>query len=111
MIKELVIRAANETYDEPLVIPVSIPNGDQISRLAFSLHSQGKPYTGRALGWDVYYRPFKHGAPVGSSLSFTPACFIIGESSIWSVSFDWENGNEAPPLITTAGKIGQAMPV
>ncbi len=110
MIKELVIRQANEIYDEPLIIPVDIPDDDQITCLALSLHEKGKPYTGRVFGWDVYYRPGKPTAPIGSSLSFTPACFIIGESSIWSVSFDWENGNQAPPIITMAGEIAVKVP-
>lgn len=90
MIKEMIVRPTNEIYDEPLIIPVSIPSYTQVYDLAFSLHRQGQPYTGRAFGWDIQYWPAQE----------LPACFIIGESSIWSISFDWENGDEAPPIIT-----------
>ena len=92
MIKELIVRPVNEIYEEPLIIPVSIPTSEQIYDLAFTLHRQGKPYTGRAFGWDIQYWPAHE----------LPACFIIGESSVWSTSFDWENGDEAPPIITSA---------
>lgn len=55
MIKEMISRAANEIYDEPLIIPVSIPDYEQIYDLAFTLHRQGKGYRGRAFGWDIQY--------------------------------------------------------
>jgi len=90
MIKEMIVRPTNEIYEEPLIIPVSIPAYTEVYDLAFTLHHQGKPYIGRAFGWDIQYWPTQA----------LPACFIIGESSIWSIAFDWENGDEAPPIIT-----------
>ena len=77
MIIEMIVRPANEVYEDPLIIPVSIPPYEKIYDLAFTLHQQGKPYTGRAFGWDIQYWP----------KGKLPACFIIGESSIWSMSF------------------------
>ncbi len=92
MIKEMLVRAANDIYEDPLIIPVSIPAYEQIYDLAFTLHRQGKPYGGRAFGWDIQYWPARN----------LPACFIIGESTVWSMSFDWENGDDQPPIITSA---------
>lgn len=91
MIRELPVRPASEVYEKPLIAPLSIPSDQEIEALALRLHSEGQPVEDRAFGWDIYYSP----------AGVLPACFIIGDSRIWSVSYDWENGDEQPPYVSS----------
>ena len=100
MIKLAVIRKPDAVYDTPLIAPIYVPEIDAVAELAFALHSKGEAYQGRAFGWDVIYYPQRMEPPIASNSPFTPASFILGDSSVWSISFDWEHGNDAEPLIT-----------
>jgi hypothetical protein len=80
------------------VVPVLIPELDDVRRFAGELHARGKPWTGDAFGWPAEYQPERPEPPLESKLPFTPADFCIGESRIWFFSLMWEHGKGAPPV-------------
>jgi hypothetical protein len=99
MIAKAVVRKPNEIYDQPLVVPVCLPDLAEVRSLAERLHQKGEEYRGELGGWPVHYGPMHREALPGSSLPFTPATFMIGAFPVWAMSIDWENGQDADPLI------------
>ena len=84
--------------DYESVVPVLIPELDEVRRLAGELHARGESWTGDAFGWPAEYHAERPEPPLDSKLSFTPADFCIGESGIWFFSLMWEHGKDAPPV-------------
>jgi hypothetical protein len=80
------------------LVPVLIPDLDEVRRLARQLHAQGKQWSGEAFGWSAEYRAERSEPPLDSKLPFTPADFCIGESGVWFFSLMWEHGKDAPPV-------------
>lgn len=83
--------------DWPL-IPVLIPDLDEVRSLSEELHTRGEPWQGEAFGWSAEYNPEEPQPPLDSAMPFTPADFCIGESGIWFFSRQWEDGRDAPPV-------------
>jgi hypothetical protein len=79
------------------IVPVSIPELDDVRRFAAKLHAEEKPWTGDAFGWPAEYQPERPEPPLDSKLPFTPANFCIGESGVWFFSLMWEHGKDASP--------------
>ncbi len=79
------------------IVPVLIPELDDVRRFARELHAHGKAWTGEAFGWPAEYQPERPEPPLDSRLLFTPADFCIGESGVWFFSLMWEHGKDAPP--------------
>ena len=79
------------------IVPVTIPDLDEIRKFATKLHVEGKPWKGEVLGWQAEYNPERPESPLDSKMTFTPADFCSGESGIWFFSLTWEQGKEAPP--------------
>ena len=78
-------------------IPVSLPELDNIRRLARQLHDQNHPYEGEMWGWPVSYSPESAVPPLDSKMGFTPALFFIGVWPLWYVSISWDAGREEKP--------------
>ena len=79
------------------VVPIVVPDHQEVREFAERLHAQGQPWRGEAFGWSAEYNPERPEPPLESRMSFTPADFCIGESGIWFYSLMWERGrNEAP---------------
>jgi hypothetical protein len=100
MITKAIISAPTEIDGEPLIIPIALPDMDEVKDFALRLHKQGVEYKGEFAGWPVHYYPMRPKPLYGSSLSFTPAAFTIGRLVVWAMSLDWENGENADPLIS-----------
>ena len=83
-------------YDS--VVPVVIPELDEVRKFAAKLHAKSKHWQGEAFGWQAEYSPEKPEPPLDSKMTFTPADFCIGESNIWFFSMMWEYGKEAAPV-------------
>lgn len=84
--------------DYATIVPLSIPNLDEVRAFAAKLHAKGKAWKGEAFGWQAEYNPQRPEPPLESKLTFTPADFCIGESGIWFFSLMWEHGREAEPV-------------
>jgi hypothetical protein len=84
--------------DYESVVPILIPELDEVRRFAAELHARGESWTGDAFGWHAEYHPQQTEAPLDSKLRFTPADFSIGESGIWFFSLMWEHGKDAPSV-------------
>lgn len=69
---------------EPIV-PLAIPDVDEVKSIAIHLHSLGKLWKGELFGWSAEYRPENDRKPEDSRMTFTPADFWIGESGSGSV--------------------------
>ena len=80
------------------IVPVVIPNIEDIEGFAKALHIKGQYWIGEVFGWSAEYTPEKSEPPLDSKMTFTPADFCIGESGIWFYSLMWENGREAEPV-------------
>ncbi len=91
------VRISTESEHVALV-PLLIPDLDDVRGLADELHARGEPWTGEAFGWSAEYNPQRDEAPLDSAMSFTPADFCIGESGIWFFSRQWEYGRDALPV-------------
>ncbi|HNT76345.1 MAG TPA: hypothetical protein PKH77_15125 [Anaerolineae bacterium] len=96
----LMVKAKVKPYDEDYVsiVPLAIPNLDEVRAFAAQLHALGQPWHGEAFGWSAEYNPERSEAPLDSNMTFTPADFCIGESGIWFFSLMWEYGGEADPV-------------
>jgi len=99
MIAKAVVREPNELYKEPVIVPVALPDLDAVRKLAFALHAKRIEYKGEAFGWPVHYYPMQAEPPFESNATFTPATFIMGSWPVWSLSFDWEHGDDQEPLL------------
>jgi hypothetical protein len=80
------------------LIPVLIPDLEEVRAFSDELHSKGTAWTGEAFGWSAEYNPEQPEAPLDSNMTFTPADFCIGESGVWFFSRQWENGRTEPPV-------------
>ena len=80
------------------IVPVLIPDLDEVRRFANQLHATGQAWEGEAFGWAAEYSPQSSERPLDSKMTFTPADFCIGESGIWFFSMMWEHGQEALPV-------------
>ncbi len=102
MIRTKVKIHLGDVYDEighVPVIPISIPEMQDIKKLASTIHAQGKVYTGEGWGWTVNYMPEVQEPIKYSKMTFRPAVFTIGVHPIWFVSFTWERGKAQEPAI------------
>ncbi len=81
-----------------LIVPILIPDLDDVRELANRLHSDGKFWKGEAFGWPAEYNPEQPEPPLDSKMTFTPADFCIGESGIWFFSLMWEHGRQVEPV-------------
>jgi hypothetical protein len=92
-------RAKIKRHDDyAAIVPVAIPDLDEVREFAAQLHAKGKAWRGEAFGWHAEYNPERPERPLDSKMTFTPADFCIGESDIWFFSLMWENGNDAEPV-------------
>lgn len=80
------------------IVPVVVPDLDQVREFAAKLHAKGKTWKGEAFGWQAEYNPELPETPLDSRMTFTPADFCIGESGIWFFSLMWENGSNTVPV-------------
>ena len=83
---------------ESTLLPVIIPDFDEVRTLARLLHSAAKPWQGELLGWPAEYTPASRRKPIDSKMTFTPAEFWIGVSGIWFFSMMWEDGSHREPV-------------
>lgn len=81
--------------DHTSIIPIIIPDLDEVRKFAARLHAEGKPWQGEVFGWPAEYNPERPEPPLDSKMIFTPADFCIGESGIWFFSLMWEHGRDA----------------
>lgn len=95
----LTVRARVHVHgDEEPVIPIVIPDLDEVRGFAAVLHMAGKAWRGEAFGWQAEYNPEQTTPPLDSHMTYTPADFSIGESGIWFFSLLWEHGRDQPPV-------------
>ncbi len=88
-----------ETHDnDAAIVPVMVPDLDEVRKFAAKLHLKKKAWRGEAFGWQAEYNPERLERPLASKMTFTPADFCIGESGIWFFSLMWENGGNAKPV-------------
>jgi len=99
MIQKVMIRHPSDSYDKPVIIPVYMPEFDDIRRLAEELHALNQPYEGEYQGWPVSYQPADTEPPTEDWVVPLWSNFQIGVWPIWSVAFDWEDGDDQPPNI------------
>ena len=89
-------KAKIKTHDDyAAIVPVAIPDLDEVREFAAKLHAKAKAWKGEAFGWEAEYNPERPEPPLDSKMTFTPADFCIGESGIWFFSLMWENGSDA----------------
>jgi hypothetical protein len=89
----------NIRRDDQAIIPVTVPDIDEIRRFADELHARNVEFDDEVWGWPVHYDPELPEPPVDSRLSFTPASFWIGVWPIWYVSLTWEYGRGREPHV------------
>lgn len=80
------------------IVPIVIPDLDEVRKCAAKLHMTGRPWKGEAFGWPTEYNPERPEPPLDSRMTFTPADFCIGESDIWFFSLMWEHGRDSEPV-------------
>jgi hypothetical protein len=80
------------------VVPITIPDLDDIRQFAGKLHAVGETWAGEVFGWSAEYNPERPEPPLDSNMTFTPADFSIGESGIWFFSMMWEHGRSNDPV-------------
>ena len=92
-------KAKIKTHDDyAAIVPVAIPDLDEVRNFAAKLHAKGKAWKGEAFGWQAEYNPEQPEPPLDSKMTFTPADFCIGESGIWFFSLMWEHGSDQAPV-------------
>jgi len=92
------IRMHAQNGEHAPIVPVVIPDVEEVKTFASDLHAKGQVWNGEAFGWPAEYNPEKADPPLDSKMTFTPADFCIGESGIWFYSLMWENGKESEPV-------------
>ena len=92
------IRIQTQNGERAPIVPVVVPNTDDVVEFAKKLHDKGQVWVGEAFGWPAEYNPEKSDPPLDSKMTFTPADFCIGESGIWFYSLMWENGKAEEPV-------------
>jgi hypothetical protein len=80
------------------ILPVAIPDLQEVRAFAKTMHAAGKNWKGEYLGWQAEYTPSASEKPLDSNMQFTPADFWIGESGIWFFSLMWEHGKDKEPI-------------
>ncbi len=80
------------------ILPLAVPDVNEVKAFAKHLHSLGKHWQGEIFGWQAEYTPERRKKPIGSKMKFTPADFWIGESGIWFYSVMWEHGKSKGPV-------------
>jgi hypothetical protein len=80
------------------VVPIAVPDRQEVRAFAERLRDRGLPWKGEAFGWSAEYNPQRPAPPLDSKTSFTPADFCIGESGIRFCSLMWERGQDEPPV-------------
>lgn len=80
------------------ILPVAIPDLQEVRAFAKTLHAAEKYWKGEFLGWQAEYTPGSNEKPLDSNMQFTPADFWIGESGIWFFSLMWEHGKNKEPV-------------
>jgi len=80
------------------ILPLSIPNLDEVRSFSNHLHVIGKHWQGVIFGWSSEYTPERRHKPVDSKMNFTPAEFWIGESGIWFFSRMREQRKDKEPV-------------
>ncbi len=80
------------------IVPIVIPELDEVRAFAATVHAAGKPWKGEVFGWPAEYTAERPEPPLESKMTFTPADFCIGESGIWFFSLMWERGRDAEPV-------------
>ncbi|HEY84585.1 MAG TPA: hypothetical protein G4N96_05695 [Chloroflexi bacterium] len=80
------------------IVPVVIPELDEVRTFAAKLHTKGVFWQGEAFGWPAEYNPESSTPPLDSKMAFTPADFCIGENGIWFFSLMWEYGKDEKPV-------------
>jgi hypothetical protein len=94
-----IAKAKIKTLDDyAAIVPLAIPNLDEVRKFAAKLHAKRKAWQGEAFGWQAEYNPQRAEPPLNSKMTFTPADFCIGESGIWFFSLMWERGRDAKPV-------------
>ncbi len=83
--------------DYAAIVPLVIPELNEVRGFAARLHAEGKPWHCEAFGWPAEYNPERSEPPLDSKMTFTPADFCIGESGIWFFSLMWERGRDQEP--------------
>jgi hypothetical protein len=95
----LTVRARIQTYSEIApVVPIVIPDLDEVRKFAKKLHAAGRTWAGEVFGWSAEYSPERPEPPLDSKMTFTPADFSVGESGIWFFSMMWEHGRDKDPV-------------
>ncbi len=95
----VMVRARLQFHTDPApIIPILVPELNEVRAFAFKTHAEGKPWQGEAYGWSAEYNPEQAEAPLESKMTFTPADFSIGESGIWFYSLMWEHGRDKEPV-------------
>lgn len=84
--------------NDAAIVPVMVPDLDEVRRIAATLHVNKKAWKGDAFSWQTEYNPERSEQPLASKMTFTPADFCIGESGIWFFSLMWEKGSNAKPV-------------
>jgi len=80
------------------ILPLAVPDLNEVRSFAKHLHSLGKHWKGEIFGWPAEYTPQSDQRPLASNMTFTPADFWIGESGIWFFSLMWEQGKDKEPV-------------
>jgi hypothetical protein len=96
---------------ETVVIPVTVPDLEDVRLLAYRLHMANQPFEDVVWGWPVYYDPEVNEEEAGFDipdgaggfrteyrLFWSPASFTIGESGVWFFSLLWEEGRDSKPV-------------
>jgi hypothetical protein len=95
----VMVKARVHVYgDTAPVVPILIPELEELRAFAARLHAEGKPWNGEAFGWPAEYNPESSEVPLDSKMVFTPADFSIGESGVWFYSLMWERGKDKEPV-------------
>ena len=96
----ITVKAKIRTHDDSdaPIIPVVVPDLDDVRTFAATLHAKGNTWNGEVFGWQAEYYPERPHPPLESKMTFTPAVFCIGESGIWFFSLLWEQGRNAAPV-------------
>ena len=93
------VKAKVQIHDtDTCVVPIVVPDLQEIREFACELHAKGRPWSGEVFGWQAEYNPERPEPPMDSRMTFTPADFCIGESGIWFFSLMWEYGRDHEPV-------------
>ncbi|HJR79222.1 MAG TPA: hypothetical protein VJ821_04050 [Anaerolineales bacterium] len=92
------VRVQTQSGEES-ILPLAVPDLNEVKAFAKHLHSLGTHWQGEIFGWQAEYTPESNQKPLDSNMTFTPADFWIGESGIWFFSLMWEHGKDKEPVV------------